>query len=81
MLTLLWVVSSTLRRRPALGPEGMVGELGQVRSWSGGEGRIHVHGEEWVAESDEPLAPGDRVEVVSMGLGLRLRVRRAGSAR
>jgi membrane-bound serine protease (ClpP class) len=83
MLTLLWVVGSTLRRRPVLGKEGLVGEVGEVRSWNAARGTVEVHGEQWAAEGDEALAPGDRVEVVAVGERLRLRVRRAraGAAR
>jgi membrane-bound serine protease (ClpP class) len=79
MLTLVWVVGSTLRRRPAVGMEGMIGEVGEVRSWSGREGHVHVHGEEWAAEGDESFSAGERIEVVAVGHGLRLRVRRAGT--
>ncbi len=83
---LLGVLGSlrTLRRRPALtGKEGMIGEVGTVRSPVGvrSEGWVFVHGERWRAmlafvpeESDpkdgEPVvAAGDRVRVVGFGEG------------
>jgi membrane-bound serine protease (ClpP class) len=49
-----------VRRRPVLmGPSDIVGEVGEVRR----DGQVFVRGELWRAHSDEPLAPGDRVEV------------------
>lgn len=77
MLLLMRVVGSALRRRPMLGAEGLVGQVGQVHAWEGGAGMVSVHGEEWQAESSEPLARGDAVEVLGHAGTLRLRVRRS----
>lgn len=72
-----WLVVRA-QRRPALGgAEGMVGEVGRVRRTAadGGPAKVFVHGEWWDAEAEEPLAPGDEVDVVGVH-GMRLRVRR-----
>jgi len=36
---------------------------GEILEWSGGKGRVRVHGEIWAATGAQPLAlePGDRV--------------------
>ncbi|GIW41114.1 MAG: serine protease [Candidatus Binatia bacterium] len=66
------------RQRPALGREGLIGEVGEVRSVSPrGECKVFVHGEYWDAEAEGAVEPGEKVEVVGVD-GLRLRVRRAG---
>jgi membrane-bound serine protease (ClpP class) len=65
-----------IRRRPALvGPDDIVGALGDVRRG----GQVYVRGELWQAASDEPLREGDRVEVEGISPALVLRVRRSSS--
>jgi membrane-bound serine protease (ClpP class) len=54
-----------------MGPSDIVGEVGEVRR----DGQVFVRGELWRAHSDEPLAPGDRVEVERLEEGLVLGVR------
>jgi membrane-bound ClpP family serine protease len=71
------VVGSALRRRPMLGAEGLIGQVGWVQAWEGRSGTVSVHGEEWQAESGESLARGDTVEVLGRAGTLRLRVRRS----
>jgi membrane-bound serine protease (ClpP class) len=62
-----------LRGRPALtGKEGMIGEVGTVRSPVGthSEGWVFVHGERWravLAFAPEETDPGDRDAVVEVG--------------
>ncbi len=72
-----FLVMRTQRRRAALGREGLIGEIGEVREAiePGTVGRVFVHGEYWNAIADEALPPGTTVEVVDVQ-GLRLRVRR-----
>jgi membrane-bound serine protease (ClpP class) len=77
MLLLMRSVRSALVRRPVLGAEGLVGERGHVRTWSGSEGTVRVHGEDWRAKAKEALAVGDAVEVTEVEAGLTVRVRRA----
>ena len=62
-----------VKRRPVLvGPSDVVGEVGRVRR----DGLVFVRGELWRAHSEEPLAPGDEVEVERVEEGLVLGVRR-----
>lgn len=77
MLLLMRAVRLALQRKPVLGTDGLVGEVGRVASWGATDGMISVHGETWAAESTESLAPGDTVEVIGTTDRLRLRVRRA----
>ena len=51
------------RRRVVSGDASMVGVEGEVLSWSGDAGAVHVHGERWQARSDTPFAKGARVRV------------------
>jgi membrane-bound serine protease (ClpP class) len=76
MLLLTRALGTALRRRPVLGADGLIGEVGEVRSWISTGGMISVHGEEWAAQSTESLSPGDLVEIVGVGRRLRLRVKR-----
>jgi membrane-bound serine protease (ClpP class) len=72
-----WLVVRTQRTRSSVGAEGMLGEIGEVRraAESGRGLKVFVHGEYWEAVSDDALAAGETVEVLSVD-GLRLRVRR-----
>lgn len=56
------------------GFEGMLGQKGEVVSWSGAGGKIYVHGEYWDAAADRQFAAGDRVRVTESTGGLTLRV-------
>jgi membrane-bound serine protease (ClpP class) len=72
-----WLIVRAQRRRPAVGAEGMIGEVGHVRriDASGRQAKVFVHGEYWDADADEAVAEGDAVEVTAVD-GLRVRVRR-----
>jgi membrane-bound serine protease (ClpP class) len=74
-----WLVVRAQRRQPAVGVEGMIGEIGEVKRTGGPGGRIKVfvHGEYWDADSEDLLAVGDAVEVLGT-TGLRMRVRKHG---
>ncbi len=63
------------REKPISGAEGLIGEKGIVERWEKDRGLVFVHGEYWNAESDEELAPGDKVEVKAIK-GLTLRVKK-----
>ena len=62
--------------RSTTGAAGMVGERGVVYTPLKPEGQIFVHGENWQAVSDVPIAKGEAVEVLEV-MELKLRVRRA----
>jgi membrane-bound serine protease (ClpP class) len=59
------------RRRSSVGAEALVGQRAVVSSAT----QVRVAGELWEARSDEPLAPGDEVEVTAVD-GLTLEVSR-----
>jgi len=63
-------------RRPMTGTIGMVGERGVARTDLNPEGQVFVHGEFWEAESAEPIAAGEPVEVLKV-MDLKLVVRKA----
>lgn len=71
----LFVLILKKKRRPVTGKSGLIGEIGEVKEWSGTEGKIFVHGELWWATSEEPLSPGDKAEIQSVN-GLILKVKR-----
>jgi membrane-bound serine protease (ClpP class) len=62
------------RKRPVVtGSEALIGASGEAVSWQGGEGRVRVKGEIWLACADAPLAAGTHVKVLDRD-GLVLRV-------
>jgi membrane-bound serine protease (ClpP class) len=74
---LLFVLAALLqsRRRPVVtGSEALIGAEGETVSWQGGEGRVRVKGEVWLARSEASLAAGNRVKIVGRD-GLVLRVK------
>ena len=77
----MWVsylVVRSQRRKPALGREGLIGEIGEVRQRIAAGtrgGKIFVHGEYWNAASEEPIEVGERAEVVRVN-GMHVLVRR-----
>jgi membrane-bound serine protease (ClpP class) len=74
---LLFVLAALLqsRRRPVVtGSEALIGAEGEMVSWQGGEGRVRVKGEIWLARSEASLAAGNRVKIVGRD-GLVLRVK------
>lgn len=55
------------RREPVRsGAEGMLHELGTAMSPLNPRGKVFVHGEIWDAIADEPVAPGEPVEVLAV---------------
>ncbi len=69
------IVFRSHRRRVVSGAEGLVGEQGVAVTPLAPEGRVFIHGENWQAASDEPVAPQESVEVLAVR-GLKLLVRR-----
>ncbi len=70
-----WMVFHNQKRPFVSGLEGMIGERGHAVTPIEGTGKVFVHGEYWQAESTEPVAAGEEVEVLSIGTHLRLQVR------
>lgn len=75
MLLLGYLVFKSQRRKPTLGLEGLIGEIGDVRVKLNPTGKIFVHGEYWNAEGDGEIAVGEKVKVVGFD-GMCLKVRR-----
>jgi membrane-bound serine protease (ClpP class) len=77
------IVSLAVRsqlRKPASGPEGMIGATGEALSEFDGAGKVRVLGELWDARCDAPLRRGDRV-VVTAREGMTLIVARDAPSR
>lgn len=80
-LLVSYLVVRSQRRKPSLGREGLIGEIGEVRqAIDATGGKLFVHGEHWNAVADEPLEAGAHAEVVRVD-GMRLTVRRAPTER
>jgi membrane-bound serine protease (ClpP class) len=71
-LGLMWMLLRTRHQPPSSGTGPLIGASGEVIDQLG---RIHLRGEDWMTRSDEPLSPGDQVEVLSID-GLTLYVRK-----
>jgi len=72
----MFVVGAGVRAlwsKTTTGQEGLVGEIGVVRSPLAPRGQIFLHGELWNAESEMPVEPGEAVRVTQID-GLTLRV-------
>ncbi|MBK1692521.1 NfeD family protein [Ectothiorhodospira mobilis] len=76
-LFFVWVLGRFFqmrRRHVTTGREEMIGAVGTaLKDFSGGSGRIRVHGESWLARSEIPVSQGETVRVTAMD-GLTLTV-------
>lgn len=77
VIFLLTLVLKAHRRRTATGREGMVGETGTARTDLSPAGKVFVHGELWEAEAEELVRAGEKVKVVEVLDGLKIRVGKA----
>ena len=59
------------------GMEGLLGEVGVVKETLNFEGRVLIHGEMWMAESDTVISVGEKVSV-EVVKGLKIKVRKVG---
>lgn len=74
--TYVWAARKSL---PRVGGEAMRGLSAQILDWQDGKGHVMAQGERWRAKADEPIAPGDSVEVTDISdLVLTVRRRDAG---
>lgn len=80
VLAVSYLVFRAQKSKPALGFEGLVGEVGEVRAKLSPAGKIFVHGEYWNAEGDGEIDVGEKVEVVG-SQGMVLKVRRPGQSK
>ncbi|MDH3217149.1 MAG: nodulation protein NfeD, partial [Candidatus Krumholzibacteria bacterium] len=68
-LFFLFAVGMGLRaqgKRVSTGARGIRGEVGTAKTDIGESGSVFVHGEYWNARSDEPIATGDKVDIVAV---------------
>ena len=75
VLAISYLVFRSQKAKPALGKEGLIGQIGEVRGKLAPTGRIFVHGENWSAQADGPIDVGEKVRVVGYD-GMQLKVRR-----
>ena len=61
----------------ATGMEGLLGEVGIVKETLNPEGRVLIHGEMWIAESDTVISVGEKVSV-EVVKGLKIQARKVG---
>jgi membrane-bound serine protease (ClpP class) len=78
VLAVSYLVFRSHKAKPALGVEGLIGEIGVVRERLAPRGTVFVHGEHWKAEANDQIEPGDKVEVVGIDR-MVLRVKRAAA--
>lgn len=64
-------------KKPTTGREGLVGEVGVVRSRIDPEGQIAVRGEIWTAFCDQAVEAGEKVRVFEV-VGLKVKVEKVG---
>ena len=71
---LITLVIRTHGRRSLSGREGMIGETGTARTDLAPAGQVFVHGELWEAEAETPIRAGDKVKVIEVLGGLKIKV-------
>jgi len=76
VLAVSYLVFRSQKAKPALGMEGLIGEIGEVRGKLMPSGKVFVHGEHWNARADSEIDVGEKVEVVGYE-GMSLKVRRS----
>jgi membrane-bound serine protease (ClpP class) len=75
VLAVSYLVFRSQKSKPALGLEGLLGEVGEVRGKLSPSGKIFVHGEYWNAQADGEIDVGEKVKVVGYD-GMCLKVSR-----
>ena len=77
VLFLLTLVFKAHRRRSFSGREGMIGETGTARTDLAPEGTVFVHGELWEAVAETPVRAGEKIKVIEVLEGLKIKVSKA----
>ena len=80
VLAVSYLVFRSQKAKPALGIDGLIGEIGVAKEALRPRGMVFVHGEYWKAEADEEIEPGDKVKVVGIDR-MVLKVKRARESR
>ncbi len=69
-----YLVFKSQKKKPTMGLEGLLGEIGEVKVTLNPSGKIFVHGEYWNAEGNEEIAVGAKVRVVGFeGMSLKVK--------
>jgi membrane-bound serine protease (ClpP class) len=76
VLLVSYLVFRSQKAKPTMGLEGLVGEVGEVKSRLSPSGKVFVHGEYWSARTDGEIDVGEKVEVIGYE-GMNLKVRRS----
>ena len=63
MFGTVWMAARARRRPVETGAEQLLGARAEVIEAFTGRGRVKIFGEEWAAESEQPLAAGQRVRI------------------
>ncbi|OGD13231.1 MAG: serine protease [Candidatus Aminicenantes bacterium RBG_16_63_14] len=77
VIFLLTLVFRAHARRSFSGREGMIGETGTARTDLAPSGKVFVHGELWEAEAEEHVRAGEKVKVIEVLEGLKIKVGKA----
>ena len=77
VIFLLTLVFRAHARRSFSGREGMIGETGKARTDLAPSGKVFVHGELWEAEAEEHVRAGEKVKVIEVLEGLKIKVGKA----
>ena len=80
MVLVGYLVFKSQKKKPTLGMEGLLGEIGEVKVGLNPTGKIFVHGEYWNAEGDGEVGAGEKVRVVGVE-GMTLKVQRLSEHR
>lgn len=79
VLGISYLVVRSQSAKPTLGREGLVGEVGEVRSRLSPSGKVFVHGEYWNARADGEIDVGEKVKIVGYE-GMCLKVSRLSNS-
>lgn len=58
LILAVWLLAKAQRQKPRSGLDALIGQTAQVRHFSGGFGKVFVHGELWNAVADPSLTEG-----------------------
>ena len=69
-----YLVFKSQKKKPTMGLEGLLGEIGEVRVELNPIGKVFVHGEYWNAEGQGQIGVGEKVRVVGFeGMSLKVK--------
>src|SRR3989338_530561 len=60
------LILKTHRHKISTGPEGLIGEIGEVDIDLNPTGKVYIAGELWNAQSSEPIPKGEKVQILKV---------------